>query len=391
MNLVLTNSDLAVGKYTVSTFIKSNVGYPNAGERAFGLVPWYVDDNNYIVVYAQYCDWEERFKTMMRELNIVGTINGQDIVNTIGWTDFWADDVTNVEPSAGFTLSVTFDNGKISPSINGNPIGYWYADGDKRYTRDLTEGFTTTDFSQKGKVGFYVNTGNATEKVTFTDIDIKSLVTIPVTHEWGVENQVGNGPVYNVAEDKSISVTDSGTHKSNLILTEDVNAADVYTISASIKSNVGYPNVGERVFGLVPWYIDDNNYIIVYAQYCDWEERFKSVMRELNIIGKIGGIDIEATPENGGIWWTDFWADHIQDVDPSVGITLSVTFDNGKISPSINGSPIGYWHAEGDQRYTRDLTTVFGTTDFSQSAKVGIYVNAGATEVVTFSGFSVVK
>ncbi len=392
-NFILKESELATGKYSVSATLTSNVGYPNTYERQIGLVPWYVDSNNFILVYAQYCNWEPRFETLMREVGVIGKINGQDIEGPAGiiagYVDFWGDNLQNVEPSTGITLSVTFDNGKISPSVNGTPLAY-HNGTEWVNTFDLSAFATTTDFSTNAKVGYYIM-GAATEVITATDVKVTSLQTLPVTHDWAVSLPVGEGPTYTVNEDKSITVTSTGSHKANLILSPDANAAGTYTVSTTIKSSLGFPNVGERCIGLIPWYVDDNNYVVVYAQYCDWDDgtgtgnTLVNCMRELNICGTINGQDVIGT-----IGWVDFWATNVANVDPSVGITLSVKFDNGVLSPSINGTPIGWW-LNGEYSYSVDLKTGFASTDFSAASKVGVYCNAGATEVVTFSGFAVTK
>ena len=129
------------------------------GDVYQGICPWYVDDNNYIVVYGQWCTWEDRFKnTDMREFQITGFVNGKDIL----WHDFWTDGSVfqKVAPSAEITFKIVKTGATFTPYFNDTPLGYWYADGDYRYSLDLSS--TGGDFTTQAKVGYYMNGSTAT-------------------------------------------------------------------------------------------------------------------------------------------------------------------------------------------------------------------------------------
>lgn len=387
-NLVLTESKLATKKYTVSTFIKSNIGYPNTEERQIGLIPWYIDENNFIIVYAQYCSWETRFETVMRELNIIGTIEGKDIVDTISWTDFWADNVTNVEPTTGFTLSVTFDNGKISPSINGNPIGYWSSDV-YTYTRDLTVGFSNTDFSKEAKVGFYCNTNNENETVTFTDIKVESLVTIPVTHSYSLVESGKTPATISKNEDGTYLINSESAWENNFLVSEDINATGKFKLSTTYKATVGYPNDAERMYGLVIYW-NESNFIKVYAHYvADRPQR----MYEIAIMGFIGGHDADHWTNFNCFWMCEDWhlAGQGVDPDPAKGFTLGLEYDNGKFKPSVDGVSIATYHDGTNWVDTCDLASLFPSDIWAKEAKIGYFVSAGVNNPVTATDIKVEK
>ncbi len=385
-NFALTESKLAKEKYTVSTFIKSSIGYPNTCERQFGLIPWYIDDNNYIIVYAQY---HSDYESKMRELNIIGTIGGKDIVNTINWTDFWAYNVTNVEPTAGFTLSVTFDNGKISPSINGNPIGYLSNDV-YTYTRDLTIGFSDTDFSKEAKIGFYsFNGGEVEETVTFTDIKVESLATIPVTHSYSLVESGTTPATISKNEDGTYLINSESAWENNFLVSEDINATGKFKLSTTYKATVGYPIEDEKLYGFVIYW-DENNFIVVSAHYkVDHTQR----MTEILIEGFIGGHDADHWTDFKGFWMCE---DHHLygygiEADPAKGFTLGLEYDNGKFKPSVDGVSLASYHNGSAWVDTCDLASLFPSDIWGQEAKIGYYVSAGVNNPVTATDIKVEK
>lgn len=387
-NLVLTESKLAKGKYTVSTFIKSTAGYPNTYERQIGLIPWYIDENNFIVVYAQYCNWEPRFESAMRELNIIGSIEGKDIVDTVGWSDFWADNVTNVNPSTGFTLSITFDNGKISPSINGTPIGYWVNDT-YTYDRDLSASFANTDFSKEAKIGFYCNTNSDEEKVTFTDIKIESLVTIPVTHSYSLVESGTTPATISKNEDGTYLINSETAWENNFLVTEDLNAVGKFKLSSTFKASVGYPNTAERMYGFVIYW-DEGNFIKVYTHYVTEKPQR---MYEIIIMGFIGGHNLEHWTGFKGFWMFEDWHLAAQGVeaDPAKGFTLGLEYDNGKFKPSVDGVSIATFLDDTNWVDTCDLASLFPSNIWAKEAKIGYYISAGTNNPVTATDIKVEK
>ncbi len=113
--------DTTLANYTFSAdFVGTYSTTPIDKEMHAGIVPWYVDSNNWIIVYAQW--WnpgvEARLATEMREVSIFCKINGTEFVyfmsyedgwgwhNSTCWHDKWTNG-NNLLPVNGFHLSVT--------------------------------------------------------------------------------------------------------------------------------------------------------------------------------------------------------------------------------------------------------------------------------------------
>ncbi len=178
INCFLYNGFEATGAYTVSVKMTGTNDLPNAGDYKEGIIPWYVDDDNYLVVYAHWADYDR--PTDLRCLQITGRINGQDVnrfdsaafeyLPGNGWNDFWCDGV-HVPQSDTYTLTVDvvpyeeytsvlfiFGNDE-DPAIKSGEI--WVQNSD--------------NLSVPGRVGVYA----MGDTVTFTDFKVEPIVEEP--------------------------------------------------------------------------------------------------------------------------------------------------------------------------------------------------------------------
>lgn len=362
--IVKKNTD-ATANYNVSVKAQGTQDFPNTMDAHIGMIPWYVNDDNFIIAY---CDWRGEYQnTGIREFQITGYINGVHV----GFNDMWGDNPvygalakpTSYESTYAFNVRTVGKSLNIDFIYNGNKL--------------ISKGFNIDGVTGTATYGLYAF-GNDT--VNFTDLTYEKIEVQENTHTWNVFKAGSDAPTFTVNDDKSVTLTSMNSHLSNLILTDDTNAEGDYTVISTIKGTASFPMTGDVYQGICPWYVDDNNYIVVYGQWCTWEDRFTNTdMREFQITGFINGQDLG---------WHDFWTDYsaLQHLAPSDEITFKIVKTGGSFTPYFNDVPLGYWFANGDYRYSVDFSST--GADFTKQAKVGYYMN-GST--ATYSDIVVSK
>ena len=362
--IVKKNTD-ATANYNVSVKAQGTQDYPISMPTHIGMIPWYVNNDNFIIAY---CDWRDNERPNgIREFQITGYINGTHV----GFNDMWGDNATyaalakptSYESTYAFNVRTIGKNLNIDFLFNGEKL--------------ISKGFNIEGVTGTATYGLYAF-GNDT--VNFTDLTYEAVEVQENVHTWNIFKPGADAPTFTVNEDKSVTLTSMNSHLSNLILTDDTNASGDYTVISTIKGTANFPMTGDVYQGICPWYVDDNNYIVVYGQWCTWEDRFKNTdMREFQITGFVNGKDI---------LWHDFWTDGsiFQKVAPSAEITFKIVKTGATFTPYFNDTPLGYWYADGDYRYSLDLSSTGG--DFTTQAKVGYYMN-GST--ATYSDIVVSK
>lgn len=364
-NAIVKKNTNAGTNYNVSVKAQGTQDFPNTMDTHIGMIPWYINDDNFIIAY---CDWRADYQnTGIREFQITGYINGTHI----GFNDMWGDQAaysqlakpTSYESTYEFKVRTVGSNLNIDFTYNNNKL--------------ISKSFNISSIDGVATYGLYTF-GNDT--VNFTDLAYEKVEIQENVHSWEVFKAGSEEPTYNVNDDKSVTITSLNSHLSNLILTDDTNATGDYTVISTIKGTASYPMTGDVYQGICPWYVDDNNYIIVYGQWCTWEDRFTNTdMREFQITGFVNGTDIG---------WHDFWTDGsiFQNLAPSDEITFKIVKTNATFTPYFNDTPLGYWAGNNDYRYGLDLSST--GADFTQQAKVGYYMN-GST--ATYSDIVVSK
>jgi len=150
---------------------------------------------------------------------------------------------------------------------------------------------------------------------------------------------------------------------------DDLTVTDNYEVSAIMTGTMTFPNTKEVQVGLVPWYVDDNNYIVVYAQ---WSPSDRSTqMHQVQITGKVGGNFLYGSDE-----WHTTWTDGIE-VSPSQGIKLSVTKSGTSITFKL-------YNVSGTLLKTDSAT--ISELSSTTSAKAGVY---GNNDTLTFTDVSI--
>ena len=183
----------------------------------------------------------------------------------------------------------------------------------------------------------------------------------------------------NYSIDGGVITLSSNTAKnSNYYLTDQYNTLGDYTVSVSSVGTKGFPMSSETDIGIVPWYIDSNNYILVYLNWSNTDR--PSELREIQITGRINGKVL--TVKNGSSWtqkeWNDFWTDG-QAIKENTVNTLKVS----KKRSSTNDSDL--FTVTLNDNLTKTLE-IRDTVQFDNvKPKVGVY---GYNDTITFSDFA---
>jgi len=106
----LTDTSMVDG-YSLSATIKADVdGYVQADDVYIGLVAYYADSGNFVVIYLQ---WDEQ--NCLKSMGCTGMIDGNDL----GWHDMWAFDGVETHLTQGETLFVSRSVGTFNVAYGG--------------------------------------------------------------------------------------------------------------------------------------------------------------------------------------------------------------------------------------------------------------------------------
>lgn len=377
-NIVLVNDLTYTGDYELSVDITlPGVSYPIAGLHNQGIVFYYVDDNNYLIAYTNYSNEEDRLKNIMREIQITGVINGQHLP----WGDFWMDGVNgdSVAPNKVNTLTIVKKGSKVYPYINNQPIGMWGANGYQYYYE-----VAGADLSATSRVGYHVDTESGKKNtVTFSDIRLEKISgNLYSRYNWnniGVDNSVWSVN----SENKTIISTNTNWMGNFYICDELVSenvSSDDSTISVNLKGTMGLPVTKEIIIGIVPWFVDLNNFVVVFAQWHPNDRAYE--LREFQMTGRINGNFLPVW-DNGWVnrEWNDMWIVG-EVIAPNADLTFSVT------KRVTNGDSIRFevTLTDGVTSVTRENGFgILNTGSLLPAGKMGLW---SQNDTVTFSNIS---
>lgn len=282
----------AIGDYTVSVSGTAVSSWPVSKNIHIGLVPWYVDANNYLLVYMEWSNVER--PSSMRVVEFTGRINGQNpFVYKDGsfiaseWNDAWMDGGNSskcVEPSSNWTFSVSRkrsaggDADELYAYINGQQVGFYSF-------RDLA-----TYAGVRGKVGVYAYN----EEVTFTDFSVTSLNRAGA-YQTVEEGTLGKGESSSWGKDAlgySLDASSSHAVENNMLLKENPYEESNYAVTTTVTS---LPVGGEA--GLVAWYQDEYNYLLatLKKETAGYTASIKGKIATVTSPGNISPTSIEET------------------------------------------------------------------------------------------------
>lgn len=254
-----------------------------------GLCPYYLDDSNFVVVYLQ---WDSSGN--IRGLGCTGIIEGNDI----GWNDFFSITGFDTNPTAGIDLSITRNGTSLTAECGGKT--------EKQNIAGMT--------GDTEKVGVWnICNDNPVTYSNFNEVHQERVVD----ETWHYTAHLFDGSM-TVNSPNNVTLTNAGNWMAGFAVKECI-YADNYYISATLTCASDNFTASEDVsLGLVPYYVNDNNFVVVYLQWTD-----SRVIKSIGCTGKINGTDLG---------WNDCWTFQNVQSTLSTGQTLKVTRENTKLT-----------------------------------------------------------
>ena len=269
--------------------------FSNREGTYLGVVPYYVDDHNYIVCYLQF-----KADGTLKSLGCTGASNG----TSLGWMDFWSFADLSLDVTQGVHLEFARNGANLTASIGGvtetqkiakmqgdtGEVGVWsICENPVRYTA----------FSQ-------------TEKQSDADADASKWTSSPAAFDTSFTENA----------DGSVSCSNQNWLAGYVIT--DAPAVDHYFIEATVSaSEDGYTAADDKYIGLVAFYADSNNNVAVYLQ---WDAQ--NCLKSIGCTGLIGG---------ESIGWHDLWEFAGQETHLKTGDTLRVGRSGKTLTVTFGG------------------------------------------------------
>ena len=283
--------------YTLSATIKADNEITDYANAFAGFVVYYASATDYVVVYLQW-----NADGSIRGIGCTGMLEGADI----GWNDF-------------FSISGTYvmtDGVDFKVSRNGTTLKVEL--GDQSESQDIAKMSGATE-----KVGIYAEySGTSFTYNNFAQVAHEK----EVSNVWTYSSHLNEGTMTE-NNDGTITLYNSNNWLAGYAIKE-TGLSDNYYVSATLKCDVdAYTSSDDVVIGLVPFYINDKNFVAVYLQ---WDAN--KLIKSLGCTGIIGGNDIG---------WNDMWGFANISTSLVAGQTLKVTRSNKQLTcefANITGS-----------------------------------------------------
>ena len=259
-NFLLYEADSYLGDYSVKIEGKGETAWPVTKNIQIGLVPWYLDPNNYLVVYMEWSPTER--PSGMRVVEFTGRIDGKaPVVYKDGgfveaeWNDAWMDGANEgfaVSPDSSWTFEVkkersaAGDTDEFSAYINGNKVGFYGF-------RDLPKYST-----KPSKVGIYTYN----ENLEITSFEVTESARTDLYHEVtpGIVAKSASGDWTINDKTYAIDETTASGVASTMALGKNPYEGN-YELKATFPETA---LVDKSAIGLVAWYNDETNYAVAY-------------------------------------------------------------------------------------------------------------------------------
>lgn len=210
-----------------------------------------------------------------------------------------------------------------------------------------------------------------------------------VSEDW---SKTGGG---NYTIENDVIVASGNTAKNeNFFINNAIDARGSYDISISVSGNESLPVSKTIDAGIVPWYVDANNYIVVYL---NWDKNDRPQdLREIQITGKIDGRNLVRTDNNSTSFTQNQWCDIYTDgmaLEPTSAINLSISKTRDKSDNtdsfviSINSTVTGTIKVRDIAKYDHIIaragvyayndTFTFSSFNFIKNDNNGVYQNIG--------------
>jgi len=383
-NFCLNNNYIARGDYSVSVLMLGAMVFPNTTLVQQGIIPWYQDADNYLFVYIQWSDTDR--PNQMHQLHISGKVNGEHL----GWFDCWTD---GVEVPNNALLNLIVAKEVVDGCVK---ITYTLSNGAGAISNSRTlDAKYTEKLSEDGQMGIYAY-GNGVP-VLFGEFVSDAPAAAPSGGEGenpGTGENPGEGgddPIntppsneiwtsltqhYTLDGSKVVSTgaAEDILHAQtpNLVLHNSYISAGDFTVSTKLQGSMGMPNSKHVQAGIIPWYLDADNYLYAYVEWSDTDR--PNDIRCIQVSGKLNGTHIG---------YHDIWCDGIS-VPANEEMTLSVqktTNDDGTVKLSVQLA-----NGQGTVVKTGERTLdAAQSAALAQEGKLGLFA---FNDTVSFTEFS---
>ena len=325
--LVVRNSEQG-DNFKLSATIKSESEITNFTSSYIGLVPYYVDESNFVVVYMQ---WNEQ--NQIRGIGCTGIIDGQDI----GWNDFFSISGFEVDLVAGVDLEVTRNDQTLKVTLNS-----------MSEEKDIAGMSGDTN-----KVGVWFYEESCA--ISYSNF-LEEHYDRPVSKEWVYSWHLSDGTMTPNSE-TSVTLYNSNNWMAGFAVQETAQK-DNYKISVNMyNEHDNFIDTDDVTLGIVPYFVNENNFVVLYFQ---WLNTGK--IKSIGCTGRINGVDLG---------WNDIWAFANVDSALSQSEAVEVTRQNKTLTVKYKG-------------VTGSVT--IGALDGLSTKYIGFYSNKTTT---TFSNVTV--
>ncbi len=260
-----------------------------------GLVPYYLDDNNFVTVYLQ---WDSAGS--IRGLGCTGIIEGRDI----GWNDFFSVTGFVTNPTAGIDLAVTRNGSSLTAECGG-----------KTETKHIAGMSGDTE-----KVGTWNYC--ADNAVTYANFTETHQDAAPEEATWEFTSHLFDGTM-TVNAANNVTLYNNGNWMAGFAVKE-TSLTDNYYISATLTcASDNFAASDDVTLGLLPYYVNDNNFVVVYLQWTD-----SRVIKSMGCTGRINGADLG---------WNDEWGFANVQSTLASGQTMKVMRQNTRLTVEYGG------------------------------------------------------
>ncbi len=302
-NFCLRNDYIATGDYAVSVKMQGTMGMPNTMHVQEGIIPWYVDANNFLFVYVEWAPNER--PNDIRQMHVSGKVNGEHL----GWGDLWCDGI-HVAQNSKLTLKVE----KITEGTDVK-LAITLLEGENVVkTGERVFAGKAEAMNAEGKMGVYAF-GDTVTFSNFTSTAQKAETEEPEQPQEPVSGWNSLTEHYTVNADGTVTSTgacEGLPDKTNFCLSTDYIATGDYTVSVKMQGTMGMPNTKHVQEGIIPWYVDENNFLYIYVEWAPNER--PNDIRQMHVSGKVNG---------EFLGWGDLWCDGIH-VAQNSELTLKV-------------------------------------------------------------------
>ncbi len=321
----LINKQELGANYTVSVDLKGTYESDVDVEMDAGLVAYYLDNDNYVVIGVKWANWDRPHE--IRSIFMNAKINGKT-----SSADIWTDN-SGSYPADGATLTVTKTGKKYDVSLTNCYGGYsksgnftingtdtktakagLYAANDlvefKNYNASSFEVSTITNYNAKIDGVSYVLSLDSKDNTFTLKYDKTTLTGTYSANGRNItlkfaDNSLKYAKVYdsnNTFEfyipenaDENAIVVDGTNGKKSQVVKENI--IGDYTMEFNYLGTLAEAGHSLKV-GFDAYYIDENNYIEVYIEWSAGDRGHE--IRCIQITGKVNG-------EHVG--WNDIWCD----------------------------------------------------------------------------------